>query len=114
MLKRADIGREFAASIGTYNAKAGFHFQIAHTLAKRVAELGKSFTTVLEIGYHTGMQTEAMLSVMQSDSRLILLDIHKTGKGATESLVLPETYLLMKADGEDLPIQDNSFDLIYS
>ena len=109
---RRDIARSFSRSAQTYDAGGDFHRMVARKVVDEVLATGASTNRVLEIGVHTGVQTELLLASIPQPELLVLMDIQRGGLNTLSTKGLEGQKVC--ADGEYLPFASQSFDLIVS
>ena len=97
MLKPGIIARDFARSAAAYG-EPPFHALLARNLAAMVLKSGRGFSSVLEIGFHTGLQTRALRPAFAPEGLLVLSDLHTAGRGLLGAEITPGAYFVM-ADG---------------
>ncbi len=112
MLRPGIIARDFARSAAAYG-EPPFHALLARRLAAMVLKGDRRFSSVLEIGFHTGLQTRALRQAFAPGGRLVLSDLHAAGRGCLGE-ALPPGAILVMADGERPPFRHDSFDLVYA
>ncbi len=109
---RSTIAARFAASAPTYDRASSFHGILAQSLADELRVHGP-FKKVLEIGAHTGVQTERIQPLLQDSPTYVALDLQCAGLKKLHSVCEVRPHLL-QADAHHLPLRNGQWDLILS
>ncbi|MDQ7091181.1 MAG: malonyl-ACP O-methyltransferase BioC [Methylococcales bacterium] len=111
-LDKKNIRQAFAKAAHSYDAMAALQRQVGHDLLSEVS--AKDLTgTILDVGCGTGFLTGELLA-LSGYQQIIALDLAFPMVEATRAKYRMEKLTYLCADAENLPLQANSVDTLFS
>lgn len=111
LLDKAQIEKQFSRAADSYDQAAGLQKQIIEQLVEKLAELSIEPKRIVDLGCGTGLGLAA-LNNQFPNAELVGVDIAQ-GMLNQAAKTCPSAELY-KADIEQIPIEDDQFDLVFS